>query len=497
MKVLLRVLNTESQAADGSRVPRNVIEEYLASDDYKLIIQDKLSLGGITHKDRKVDPKYGNLIGPDDQLLISDNITHYITKLFFKDNDNFLYAIIEVFNPELFEGERRRNIINLIGDLKSGVKLPVSIVIHAYWDAREVAQSIIRIKGVDFTINPSFEGASTVKVMSNYEPELEVKKFSNSTPNSIIGEVHKATKIFSADVVEILDDEVDVDQPKGAQPDYLQNMITRDEIVRKYGLKSEIAKETKNFSIMTLDQFKEITDKIKRSGSLDKFGNQLTSLEEYPTDIDQVIEDYKKTIEDGDVKVLQQILNGNKRNIIQLLMSVPKDEPNRKEILLMRLNEFLRNNPRTASFSSVNSVKDRMLFDKYPRYSLINRIVRSYKLYWDTNKDRLSDKEVNLLKTLFVQDLNLLIKVTNPRIKKGATLQSLFALSQFNQEISQAGIKLSRTYRKLIIAEEVLGFIPSKRYLEWSSDLKNFYNEFCTFVFGSPYGENITVLDKL
>jgi hypothetical protein len=54
LKVTVRLFNTEEPATDGSSIPRAVVEEYLASEDYRIIINNKLSLGGVTHKDRKI-----------------------------------------------------------------------------------------------------------------------------------------------------------------------------------------------------------------------------------------------------------------------------------------------------------------------------------------------------------------------------------------------------------------------------------------------------------
>ena len=85
VKFLVRLFDTTTKAADGSVIPRGVCEEYLQSDDYKEVMQNKIAWGGITHKDRKIDPKYDGIIGIDDQVLVSENASHYLTKMYFKD----------------------------------------------------------------------------------------------------------------------------------------------------------------------------------------------------------------------------------------------------------------------------------------------------------------------------------------------------------------------------------------------------------------------------
>jgi hypothetical protein len=180
-----------------------------------------------------------------------------------------------------------------------------------------------------------------------------------------------------------------------------------------------------------------------------------------------------------------------------LISSVPKDDLNRRELLRSKLDQFFRNAPSTDTFSTVSSVKDRVLLENYPRFSMINRLVKSYKRYYETYGASLTDSEFELLKSLFINDLNLLIKKVQDKIYKGATLNSLFALSQFNDEIVRSGQRLSRIYRQVFIADKTAGFIPQVKYKEWHAALSDFYDEFCKYTFGVPYDQDITVIDKL
>lgn len=536
MRFLVKLFDTTQEAADESLIPREQVEEYLMSEDYKNIITKRLSVGGVTHKDRRLDPEYGELIGPDDLTFVNDNITHYITKIFLKDNDNFVYAIAETFDPELFSGLRRDNIINVIGMLKSGVLPPISIVIQALWDTREVCRKIIRIKGFDITWSPSFKGAGVEKVFGagNFKDGDNVpeghKVFSDSQVANAFEGCKMVTRTFSSASITQIDDSDDqhisdgvisgenpsqtvsgldqraVDLLEDAQIE-ADKAYSRRDIIQKFGLNSEIAIKTRSFSFVPKevvdDYLKEKMNEIDQrieSGVIEQVDPEATptvpdAKRDY--EVDEMVELIYEIIGSNDPKLTESCFHGGRQKLMQIMLSVPKNEPNRKGMLKVKLDEFFRNTPRTAEFSTINSVKDRVLLERYPRYSLINRLVKSYKHYYENNKESLSESEFGLLKSLFVNDLNLLIKKVQDRIYKGSTLNSLFALVQFNPEIAQIGARLSKVYRQVIIAERMLGFIPAGKYKEWREVLHEFYNEFSKYAFGVPYDQEVVILDKL
>jgi hypothetical protein len=211
----------ENAAADGSRIPRSSVEAYLVSEDYQKVINERTSFCGVTHKDRTVKGENQDLIGPNDAVLVNKNYIGYISKIFTKPQDGFCYAFVELFDETLFSGEVRENITNLKGLIASKVVLPVSVVIQAMWSTSNVAESIIRIRGVDFTLDPSFEGSTFLKCMSSVEVPTDagiIKAFSTNPESAS----RVATKIFShsttsAEVVEALPSEI---------PDISQEPIT-------------------------------------------------------------------------------------------------------------------------------------------------------------------------------------------------------------------------------------------------------------------------------
>lgn len=746
LKVLVKLFSTEEQASDGSTIPRKSVEEYLSSSDYQLIINDKLSLGGVTHKDRKLNPEYEGVVGMDDQVLINDNCTHYISKIFFKDNDPFIYAILRVFDPDKFAGKRKDNIINLRGLLESGVKPPVSVVIQALWSPSNVAERIIRVKGCDYTQNPAFDGAGVQKLMSNFESVRlveESKLFSDTSENKLLEGCKLMTKTFSADIIDLVDviDEIDLsrydyidrieqryfdyhgfknrgawllnklrnlvksgkkdevpetkntldewvkthpDEPisgsknslkhdnqvedtkvtanqffhitpvenvksildqglkssKGAgentthlnegrkglrriyltsdwkllmkydseypysnknyalleikltndqksrlkadeedtgidddnddtdpntiyhwhlddediqpsqikllgklyraviKPDGTQKgspnklipctvdelipfsdtneiVFSRKEVIQKYGASSPEALSTKRFSIITVSDLKRLAEDYRAKNEVPKINpdkevitipeklfNHKNVIDDIPKDktqlqLDHLIKLAKEIVGTEDSSLIQTVFRNNRPMFIQMMNSIPEDEPNRDDLLKDSLNTFFRVIPQTAEFSTINSVRDRVLMDKYPRFALINRILKSYKSYFDTKKDSLSNSELALLKTLLIQDINILMKRVQDKIKVGSNLNSLFALTQFSPELARAGVRLSKIYRQIIISEEVLGFIPSAKYLVWTKYLKEFYNELSKYVFEQDYDETVKILDKL
>lgn len=482
MKVLLKLFSTESKAQDGSVIPKRSCDEYLNSEDYKLIIQNKLSLGGVTHKDR--DPeKYSGSVGPDDQILINDNITHYITKCFFKEGDPNLYAFIETFNPENFSGLRRDNIQNLIGLLKEGVNLPVSVVIHALWSTKEVAEKIIRIKGVDFTMNPSFSGAGTIKLMSSLPTLEENRSFSGNENSEINSELKSITKIFSAQVV-IVDNELPI-PTQGPGCD--ENPIyTRSQVIQKYGLNSKQAEVTKTYSLISKTELESLVEPIQAQS--DQISKNIINIKD-------LLDLIKDDLESGtDLEVIESILISSKPRLLKFMKEVDQSNlADYRSEMKSEIHKILRLNPETATFSTINSVRDRLILDRYPRYSLINRLIKSYKNY----PKKLNEEDSAFIKDLFIQDLNLLIKKVEPNIIKGSTLQSLYALTQFSPEISKQGVKLSQIYRQMLIAEKVLGFVPRTKYEKWIQEKLKFYNLFSEYVFGSGLKNDFTIVDKL
>lgn len=484
MQVLLRLFSTLETAADGSKIPRSTVEEYLSSDRYTHNMENRTSIGGITHKDRRVSSQYDGVVGPDDQVLISENYTHYISEVYLKGDDPICYGIVTILDPNEYEGKRKENIINLIADLKSGIKLPVSIVVQGLWTYDDVCEKIISLKGVDFTLNPSFGSAGVVKVFSSNhiveDDKLDSKSF--SIPGKDCNNLILKTVSYSASI-EILPE----GGPSGSNPTQLSLL----EVKEKYGLFSDEYKIAKESGLRFID--KESLSKIATSEDQKDFSDK---------DAGDIDDDYIRAVllrsMGNNIKLVDDLMMTHKKQILQVINSVPgvNGIPDEQKVTA-KVDELLRTIPKVMQFSTINSIRDRMYFSKYPRYSLIKRLLHSYRDYYESKKDNISDYESQWLQNLLIQDIGILLKNVIPNIMKGSTLPTLYALVQFNQEVSDAGLELSHLYRQVLLSEKVLGFVPEKKYKQWKDSLVKFLNAISNYVFGTKLVISITAMDTL
>lgn len=470
MRVLVRLYNMVDPAADGSVIPRQQTEQYLNSDDYRTIISDRLALCGFTHKDRVLDSKYKNVVGPDDQVLINNNSIGYIEKIFLREaGDKYCYAFIRVFDPDKFSGLLRDNIVNFHGLMEEGVKLPSSVVIQAMWSPSGRAERIIRIKGMDFTMNPSFKGSGTIKMMSvkNVEDESDTKRFSykGDVPEGF----QVTTKRFSMGEIEVTKIIDDGDTPKVINP--LEGLpdsksLTRSDILSMFGAGSNVAILTRTTPIVKVKVVKSIID-----GSLDK---QL----EHPINL------LKSEIREGAEDDLKNLVRNNGSRVIQIIATVPKDESNYDDILKSRLLNALSGlNGATRVFSTVRSIKDRMMGAKFPKSALMKKTLDNYKSYYNESKATISDRDFKILVSLFKQDIKWMLSSVSNRVYAGQSLSMIFGLSKFGNDIHYAGTELSKTYRRLMISEKIMGFAPVRINKKWVEDLGSFYDALIKYVF--------------
>jgi hypothetical protein len=495
----VKLFDVTSLAADGSNIPKRSCEEYITSPDYRTIIRDKVAIGGVTHKDRKLSPEYKGLVGMDDQVLINNNATHYITGLYFKDGSNFFYASAQTFDPELFAGVRRDNIINLMGLLQSGVRLPVSVVIQALWSKRGTAEKIIRIKGFDFTQNPSFKGAGDIhtfsEVMEDNEevPEEELKSFSEFIEK---GDLVLQTRIYSSDgEVSILEDDSIIKNHESNKDNIFGKILANDkckavtysDVVDVYGQDSPQVKLITPYQgkILTRDDLNDIQKKSTNDD--DETEYWMARL--------------KKMTDDGDKDILQMFYRSRRDKFLNIIHSVPTSDPNREKLIEARLRQFFKSGgddpidpDKNSIYSTVASVSDRLRIQTQPRYVKINRIMMSYKNYYNSKK--LDGEQLYKCKLLFLQDINLLIKEVLKEIKSGLTLNSLYGLNRYGKDIKNSSLKLSKTYRKLLIAENIMKFVPKALYNEWAKDLAQFYQSMMVYTFGDGLTEDeINIID--
>lgn len=163
-------------AADMSHIGETVVRNYLDSEDYKLSIEGKLTMGYLTHRGRNIESQpssIGNpsqvkkLIGRDDTgLCVGQDLptfTHYVKEFYIENVPNegpFLMALVHIFDEKDFDHIAAENIRRLKGLIRSGVRLTCSLVILSYWENNgngvDEAKKIKLIKSLDWTVNPSF-----------------------------------------------------------------------------------------------------------------------------------------------------------------------------------------------------------------------------------------------------------------------------------------------------------------------------------------------------
>lgn len=495
VKFTVRLLDVTSHAADGSQIPRRSVEAYLTSPDYQVIIQNKIALGGLTHKDRKLTPDLKGIVGIDDRPLIDKNTLFYITAMYFRPGDNFLYADAETFDPELFAGELKENIQNFIGYLASGTRFNCSVVIQGLWSRTGVCEKIIRIKSFDITQNPSFKGAGTVDVQLFSETvnddslklsEDEQKQFSDSIES---GDLTLQTRVYSStgDVI-ILEDESQTQRSFSDSVSKIESLfdtkdtITYSDIVGKFGQGSKEA------SIFRPLQGRQLTKYDLNSLRSDNPERQPDPDNKW------WMNKIQAAVDDGDRENLQSLTRQNRTKLPNIIRSVPEWDPNRDQMTDHKYDEYFRTTPKEdRQFTLIPSITTRILTEDQPRYIKFERVIKAYQLYQVQNK--LNDQKLLELESLFIQDMNYLVKAVLPEIVKGRDFNSLYGLNRFDKTIGTAGFNLSRTYRKLILAERVMKFIPKGVYNDWKRDITKFYDTLFHYVFNDKFKQNVDLIE--
>jgi len=168
MKIDVKLFPLGVRSVSGTEIHEDVFNEYRDSDRCKDALRRKIMLGGFTHLNRDIPDEYEGKIGEDDVQLLDGSPTHYIEK-FWIGNDGYVYCTAVILDPDLFDEKQAANIRRLIGYLKSGVQLGVSVVVDSVQDkATGASKYIVAIPGFDFTFSPAFKDTKVVKI---YEDE--------------------------------------------------------------------------------------------------------------------------------------------------------------------------------------------------------------------------------------------------------------------------------------------------------------------------------------
>lgn len=140
------------------------------------------------------------------------------------------------------------------------------------------------------------------------------------------------------------------------------------------------------------------------------------------------------------------------------------------------------------SYNNTDSIRNRLMMESYPRYTLIGNLAKMYNKYWNDHRG-MSQDDFNSIKEMFITDVSRMIKKVNPKIKNGSTINSLFAMTQFTNEIAAASNELTKCYRDVLISKDQIGFIPKMKYYKYKMSSSTFYNMFCEYVFSDRFGK--------
>jgi len=489
----------EDPAADGSIIPRQQTSNYLSSDEYRRMTEEHLALCGITHKDRVLEPALKNVVGPDDQVLIHGNHIGYIDQIFIRDsNDKYCYAYIQVFDPDQFSGEVRDRITNFIGLMKAGTKLPCSVVIQAMWSPSNRAERIIRIKGMDFTLNPSFKGSGTVKVMSHKgeakkdsvgmfsgdEDGLENETRSFATEMTVISQENDGPIVVSQSVAPSAGDAKGTivrTSRAGASEDPFggKKTFTREDIISKYGRGSRVADVTVGMDSVPVAFISSILD-----GTMDQRLEPAFNIIS-PEMIDQ---------SDARKEELYGLMRRHYDDIIDIIKDNPDSEDTKS-----RLMQYLSGIPgRTRIFSSVRAIDERMKYAVLPPAILFKRMLDNYRAYYKTRERSMEDEDRRHLRDLVISDVRMMLNSCREQVSGGSSLSAILQLSRFGSEMYDSGTELGKVMRRVNITNSVMGFVPSGMKKTWQHALTNFLNEVFSYVFDDEeYAVNLKAFDLL
>ena len=194
MKCLLKILNLNAPASDGSTVPYDVLQSYIDSEECKKALRDKTMVSSFTHRCRNIQsvfpdkPALLKTVGRDDVFGIVDEeaptITHYITKLEIK-SDGWLYGVCEILEEDGLDDVSIQNLRRLKGLIKNGIKIGCSCIILGNWKTQgkgtDTLVKLVQFKGVDFTFNASWKNACLVEAWEEDEDGERIKTYSENT----------------------------------------------------------------------------------------------------------------------------------------------------------------------------------------------------------------------------------------------------------------------------------------------------------------------------
>lgn len=149
------VFKINKKSKRGYFFTEKAVDEYLSSQTCRLRLENKNALGVNTHFKRYSNEETKDKLPEKDVALYDMAFTHFVSRLYKKDG--YLMAELTILDPTLFEGKVKERVSFILGLLKSGVKLPISAGIEAFYNPiTKEGEKIYDIIGIDFTLDPDF-----------------------------------------------------------------------------------------------------------------------------------------------------------------------------------------------------------------------------------------------------------------------------------------------------------------------------------------------------
>lgn len=427
MDVRVRCCSLTKNAADGSLIGETVVRNYLASKEYQLSIEGKLTMGYLTHRGRSMDTMpstIGNtatlkkVVGRDDAgLCVAEGVptfTHYVKEFYIEDvpgEGPWLCALVHILDEDGFDDIAAANIKRLKALIRSGVKLTCSLVVVAYWDSQssgiDICRQIKNIKSLDWTVNPSF--GPLARITEVYDDKPSESDFSGDS-------------------------------------DY-------DDLVREF---SEIEKDE---VFVKTQPKKEGELRVKEFSDLNSFG----------------LGDAAKTSKVDGVFTKLKVKEFSSVGVIEI---IPENET-------VKVNSKV-SGVREKTFS-VTAVKERVREAKLSPRERFRRLILDYKQVIKASGgiEKIDEPTLKVMKSLFASDVLNIMQVVTPMVLEGKNLVTLLNAGSLGVEVRKASQAMFIPYKQALAEAEKLGYVSKNKYQAIQTAYITFIKSLQNFVFGT------------
>jgi hypothetical protein len=427
MDVRVRCCSLTKNAADGSLIGETVVRNYLASKEYQLSIEGKLTMGYLTHRGRSMDTMpstIGNtatlkkVVGRDDAgLCVAEGVptfTHYVKEFYIEDvpgEGPWLCALVHILDEDGFDDIAAANIKRLKALIRSGVKLTCSLVVVAYWDSQssgiDICRQIKNIKSLDWTVNPSF--GPLARITEVYDDKPSESDFSGDS-------------------------------------DY-------DDLVREF---SEIEKDE---VFVKTQPKKEGELRVKEFSDLNSFG----------------LGDAAKTSKVDGVFTKLKVKEFSSVGVIEI---IPENET-------VKVNSKV-SGVREKTFS-VTAVKERVREAKLSPRERFRRLILDYKQVVKASGgvEKIDEPTLKVMKSLFASDVLNIMQVVTPMVLEGKNLVTLLNAGSLGVEVRKASQAMFIPYKQALAEAEKLGYVSKNKYQAIQTAYITFIKSLQNFVFGT------------